>query len=471
MLIPSRLVASGLVVGCVLTVITAGSAAEVPISERIDEFVQAEMQRQRVPGVAIGIVKGGVELKAQGCGLANLEHQVPVGPMTIFQSGSLGKQFTAAVVMLLVEEGKLSLADPLTKFFPDAPGSWGSITVQHLLTHTSGIPDYTWEQIDFRKDYTEDELAAVAYALPLEFPAGTRWNYSNPGYVLLGIIVRKASGRFYGDVLKDRVFGPLGMTTARVISEEDIVPHRAAGYRLVDQEIKNQEWVSPVLNTTADGSLYFSLRDLIAWDAGVRARAILKPESWEKILTPVQLGSGRTYPYGFGWSLDQRGGQPLQQHGGAWQGFTSQYSRFIGDDLSVIVLANAAHADPERIADGLAAIIDPRLAVPVLAPIEDRDPQVTTRLRRLLDEAREGRLAPSEFAYVRAGFFPEGAAEIQKELQALGPTTKMVLVDKTEKGDDRIFTYEVWFGEQTRYYAAGLAPDGRLSRFSLWKKE
>lgn len=141
MLIPSRLVASGLVVGCVLTVINVASAGAVPVSERIDEFVQAEMQRQQVPGVAIGIVKGGVELKAQGYGLANLEHQVPVGPATIFQSGSLGKQYTAAVVMLLVEEGKLSLADPLTKFFPDAPDSWGSITVQHPLTHTSGIPD------------------------------------------------------------------------------------------------------------------------------------------------------------------------------------------------------------------------------------------------------------------------------------------------------------------------------------------
>lgn len=157
--------------------------------------------------VTIGIVKGGVELKARGYGLANLEYQVPVGPATIFQSGSLGKQFTAAVVMLLVEEGKLSLADPLTKFFPDAPDSWGSITVQHPLTHTSGIPDYTEEQIDVRKDYSEDELTGIVYALEPEFPAGTRWNYSNTVYVLLGIIVRKASGRFYGDVLKDRVFG------------------------------------------------------------------------------------------------------------------------------------------------------------------------------------------------------------------------------------------------------------------------
>jgi hypothetical protein len=206
---------------------------------------------------------------------------------------------------------------------------------------------------------------------------------------------------------------------------------------------------------------------MIAWDAGVRARAVLKPESWERILTPVQLNSGRTYPYGFAWSLDERGGQPLQQHDGAWQGFTSQYSRFIGDDLSIIIFANGSHANPVRIADGIAALMNPRLAVPDLKPVEDRDPQVTAKLRRLLDDARAGTLTASEFAYVRAGFFPEVAEEIRKQLETLGPTTEMVLVKKTEKGDDRIFTYEVSFGEEVRYYTAGLAPDGRLSRFGL----
>jgi CubicO group peptidase (beta-lactamase class C family) len=462
-----RALSASLVLGVFLAVTSAASAAQVSISDRIDEFVRDEIERQKLPGVAIAIVKDGVEFKAQGYGLANLEHQVPVGPATIFQSGSIGKQFTAALVMLLVEDGKLSLSDPLTRFFPDAPPGWGSITVRHLLTHTSGIPDYTEDQIDYRKDYTEDELAGLAYAMKLEFPAGARWNYSNTGYVLLGIIVHKVSGAFYGDGLATCVFKPLGMKTARVISETAIVPNRAAGYDLNNGELENQAWVSPALNTTADGSLYLSLRDMIAWDAGVRARAVLKPESWERILTPVQLNSGRTYPYGFAWSLDERGGQPLQQHDGAWQGFTSQYSRFIGDDLSIIIFANGSHANPVRIADGIAALMNPRLAVPDLKPVEDRDPQVTAKLRRLLDDARAGTLTASEFAYVRAGFFPEVAEEIRKQLETLGPTTEMVLVKKTEKGDDRIFTYEVSFGEEVRYYTAGLAPDGRLSRFGL----
>ena len=156
--------------------------------------------------------------------------------------------------------------------------------------------------------------------------------------------------------------------------------------------------MSPTLNTTADGALYLTVRDLIAWDAAVRARAVLKPESWQRILTPVQLKSGKTYPHGFGWDLDERGGQPLQGHTGAWQGLQARFSRFLGEDLSIVVLANLAEADPTRIADGIAALLNPRLSVPVLRQIEDHDSQVTARCKRLLDEARAGTLAPADFA-------------------------------------------------------------------------
>jgi CubicO group peptidase (beta-lactamase class C family) len=446
-------------------------AAQSPVTSRIDQVVRDEMQRQHIPGVSIAVIKGGAVLHARGYGLANVEHQVPADQETIFESGSLGKQFTAAAVMLQVEDGKLSLSDPLTKFFPDAPDSWRGITVRHLLTHTSGIPDYEGTaELDLRKDYTEDQLAQFAYPLKLEFPPGSRWNYSNTGYVLLGIVVHKVSGAFYGDVLADRVFKPLGMKTARIISEEDIVPHRAAGYRLVKGELKNQEWVAPKLNTTADGSLYFSVRDLIAWDAGVRRRAILKAESWKDILTPATLTSGKRYPYGFGWFLDERGGQPLQQHGGSWQGFKTQLSHFVGDDLTVIVLANVAQARPDRIADGIAAVLNPRLAQPVLAAIEDRDPAVTGRLTRLIDSARDGKLSPAEFAYIRAGFFPDGAKAYAALLQPLGPTPKPTLVSRTELGDDRVYVYELSFGARTMRARLGLAPDDRISVFQLnWK--
>ena len=327
----------------------------------IDAIVRAEIADQRIPGVAVAVLRGDEVLKSQGYGLANVEHDVVVTERTIFQSGSLGKQFTAAVVMMLVEEGKVDLSDPLTKFFPEAPPSWQSITVRHLLTHTSGLPDYTDGRIDYRRDYTEDELVKLAYSLQPDFPPGDDWSYSNTGYVILGAIVRKASGAFYGDLLRDRVFSPLEMTTARVITEGDIVPNRASGYVLGGGVLRNQEWVSPTLNTTADGSLYFSLRDLVAWARAVHARALLKPTSWDTVFTSVRLNGGRRHPYGFGWAVDRVAGQEVHRHGGSWQGFKTHLARYEGDDLTVIVLANLAQARPERIVNRIAAHFIPKL--------------------------------------------------------------------------------------------------------------
>lgn len=445
----------------------AAAAADRPLGERVDELVRAEMERQKIPGVAVAVVRGGEVIVGKGYGFANVEHRAPVTAETIFQSGSVGKQFTAAAVMLLVEDGKLGLDDPVTDHLPGAPESWRAVRVRHLLTHTSGIPDYTEGEVDYRRAYSEDELLQVAYGLKLEFAPGSRWNYSNTGYVLLGILIHRASGRFYGDLLAGRVFAPLGMKTARVISEADIVPHRAAGYRLVDGELKNQEWVAPALNTTADGSLYLSLLDLVAWERGLRAGAILAPESWAQVFTPVALASGKTYPYGFGWSLGEAGGRPRHHHSGSWQGFKSYISRYLGADLTVIAFANLADADLSPVVDGVAALVDPALAIPELAPIPDVEPAVTARLAALLAAAARGELAPEEFAWVRAGFFPDEAERYRVLLAPLGPPRRLDLLERRELGDDRLYTYDAVFGDRPLRIRLGLAPDDRISEFDL----
>lgn len=348
--------------GVLIALLGLAGLAHADVSDRIDAIVRAEMGRQRIPGVAVAVVRGAKVVKSQGYGYANVEHAVPVGPETIFQSGSIGKQFTSALVMLLVEDGKIRLDDSVREYLPDAPDSWQAITIRHLLTHTSGVPEYTDGAIDYRRDYSEEELTRLAYGLPLEFAPGERWRYSNTGYLLLGVVVHKASGTFYGDLLRTRVFRPLGMKTARIISEADIVPHRAAGYQLVAGELKNQDWVAPTINTTADGALYLSLQDFIAWDRGLRAGALLKAASWAQVYEPVRLTSGETYPYGFGWDVEEIAGQRVQRHGGAWQGFETYIARYLGDDLSIVVLTNLSDAEPSRIVDGIAAIYNPALA-------------------------------------------------------------------------------------------------------------
>ena len=239
-------------------ILTASAQTET----RVDAFVKREMERMKIPGVSIAVIKDGKPLLVKGYGLANIEHNVPVKPETIFQSGSVGKQFTSFAIMLLVDEGKIGIDDKIGKHLGDVPAAWANVTVRHLLTHTGGFTDYP-QSFDFRKDYTEDDLFKIIKETPLGFAPGEKWQYSNFGFVTLGIIIRKVTGKFYGDFLAERVFKPLGMTTARVISESDIVPNRAAGYTFRSGEVKNQEWVSPSLNTTADGALYLSVLDMI----------------------------------------------------------------------------------------------------------------------------------------------------------------------------------------------------------------
>jgi len=255
---------------------------------KIDRFVRQEMLAHQIPGVSLAVLRRGKIVLLKSYGFANVEHQTPVKPSTIFQSGSIGKQFTAAAVMILVQENKLSLDDKITKYFPDAPPAWKDITVQHLLTHTSGMGDYPSE-IDLQRDYTEEQYFESFKKAPLDFAPGSNWNYSNIGYATLGFLIRKVTGKYYGDFLQERIFKPLSMTTARIISEDDIVPNRAAGYRLVNGQLKNQAWVSPSTNSTADGSLYLSILDLAKLDAALYSDQFLPQSIREKIWPPVNL--------------------------------------------------------------------------------------------------------------------------------------------------------------------------------------
>jgi CubicO group peptidase (beta-lactamase class C family) len=329
--------------------------------DNIDTFVAQEMQKEQIPGLALTIIKDGQIVKAKGYGYSNLEHQVPVKPETIFQSGSIGKQFTATAIMLLVEDGKINLDDPISKYLSNTPAAWKNITVRKLLSHTSGLGDYP-EDFDYRKDYTEKQLYEILKTQPLLFQPGEKWDYSNLGYMLLGILIHEVSGKFYGDFLQERVFQPLGMSTTRIISEADIIPNRAAGYVLVNGQIKNQDWVSPTLNTTADGALYFTILDLAKWDAALYTEKILKKSSLDQMWTPVKLNDGSTYPYGFGWKVDEIAGHRVIEHGGTWQGFHGYIARYVDNKLTVVVLNNQPESKNAFIAHTIAGLYDPAVA-------------------------------------------------------------------------------------------------------------
>src|SRR5580658_10387092 len=338
-----------------LFLVSADAQNSSAIPDSVGDYVRSEMQKQHIPGLSLLVSKGGQIVRAEGFGLANVELQAPVKADTVFQSGSVGKQFTATAVMMLVEEGKVALDDPLTKYFSDAPAGWKEVTVRQLLSHTAGFTDYP-EKFDFRKDWTEEELLKMVEGVPLAYPPGTKWDYSNLGYLTLGILIHRVTGEFYGDFLQQRIFQPLGMQTTRIISEADIVPNRAAGYRLVKGELKNQEWVAPMVNTTADGSLYFSILDLAKWDAALYTEKLLKPSSLDQMWTPAKLKNGKpnNAGYGFGWDIAERHRHHVVSHTGAWQGFKSAIARYVNDRLTIVVLANLAEAKPGAIAEHVA---------------------------------------------------------------------------------------------------------------------
>ena len=441
------------------------------ISAKLDAYIKNEMRKQQIPGFALAVVRNGKISLLKTYGLSNVEHQVPVKPETIFQSGSIGKQFTATAVMTLVEDGKLSLDDKISKYISDLPESWKNITVRHLLTHTAGLGEYP-PDFDTRRDLTEDEYLGIIKSIPLNYPPGTKWDYSNLGFVTLGILIRKITGKFYGDYLTERVFQPVGMTTARVISESDIVPNRAAGYRLVNGQLKNQEWVSPSTNTTADGSLYLTILDLAKWDAALYTEKPLKKSSLTEMWTPVKLSDGRHKAYGFGWHTDAMHGHRIVFHGGAWQGFKSFIVRFPDDKLTIIFFANSWETRDFKLARGLVSIFYPAFALPAAQPIEDKEPQTSALIRQVLLKFARGTVEPDAFTpEARAKIFPQQAKHFGESLNSLSlPIANIYtneLIEKREENGIRFYRYAINDLGTTLVCTVRLTKDNKIADLEL----
>lgn len=437
------------------------------VETRVDDYVRVQMTKQKVPGVAIAVVKDGKPIVVKGYGLANVELNVPVKPETVFQSGSMGKQFTSTAVMLLVEDGKIDLDEKISKYVGEVPAAWKLITVRQVLTHTAGLAN-DFSDAEYVQNWTEDQLLTRAKAMPLDFQPGTNWSYSNVGYVVLGIMVSKVSGKFYGDFLQERVFKPLGMTTARIISEADIVPNRAAGYRLVKGELKNQEWVSPTMNTTADGSLYWTVLDLIKWDAALAKGEVLKSSSWDNVYSPAKLANGSTFPYGFGWALNTINGRRLIEHSGAWQGFKTEIARYVDDGLTVIVLANLAQADPVGLAHGIAETVKPEL---VEKPITDTEPDTTALHRRLLEALASGSAIDKDRFSVEAqkDLYPR-LATVGERFKPLGALISFEPLQRRAEGLNRVYRYLVKFQNQSMVFGVAVNEQEKISTLRIQLK-
>jgi len=455
------------------------SAAADDVDGKVDALVQSELQKQHIPGAAVGVYRDGKLTRAQGYGLANVEWDAAVTPDTIFQSGSVGKQFTATAVMMLVEEGKVGLDDPIKKYFPDAPETWNDIKVHNLLSHTSGLSEYetgartkVGGPFYMRLDFTEDELYKKITEMPMDFKTGEDWAYRNTNYVLLGILIHKVTGKFYGDFLQERIFRPLGMSRTRIISEADIIPRRSAGYQLVKGELKNQDWVSPALNSTADGALYFTVEDLQRWDAALYSERLLKKASLDRMWTVEKLNNGTPNKahYGFAWEINSVNGHRVIEHGGAWQGFTTYIARYVDDKLTVVALTNldSGHSNPKKITSGVAAIYNPALKPVEAKPIEDQEPQVTQMVKELLRGIADGRAKPEQFTEeARKRLFPDEMQELGPALKEFGELKTLELMERTEEGERRNYRYRAKYPNLALMISVGLTKDNKIARLNF----
>jgi D-alanyl-D-alanine carboxypeptidase len=295
------------------------AAAVAAKADKIDDYVKAEMQKQNITGLSLAVIKDGKIVKVEGYGLANVELDVSAKPETVYQIGSVSKQFIASGIMLLVEEGKVSLDDPIGKFLEGAPATWEKITVRHLLTHTSGIVR-EGPAFDPFKIQDDADVIKSAYPLPLRFAPGEKYEYCNVGYFTLAETIRKVTGKPWSEYLSERLFLPLEMKDTRTTTTTEIVRNRAGGYVRKDGRLQNAQ---SFFALRPSGAFLSSVLDLAKWDAALYTDKILKQSIREQMWSPVKLNSGATHPYGFGWELGAREGHKYVRHGGSLPGFRS----------------------------------------------------------------------------------------------------------------------------------------------------
>jgi CubicO group peptidase (beta-lactamase class C family) len=321
----------------------------------LDRRILADMESYNIPGVVVGVASRGRLVHWKGYGMANVELSVPASDSTVFEIGSISKEFVSAAVMLLVEEGRLELDDPIHKYLADLPSEWLGVTVRQLLTHTSGIPDYeeiqTYEAYRFR--FTPEEIIRVAHSRPMDFEPGTGYYYSNTGYFLLSLMVERVEGHPLGEVLESRIWGPLGMTQTRMADPEHIIRHRASGYyvdytnRLVNRD------ATQTSSTLGAGGIVSTVHDMVKWDEALYGTDLLSAESKETMWTPVILPGGRNTQYGFGWRVSDYQGRWVVGHNGMVAGFVAAFLRIPEEEMAVIVFANRYRASSSRIRDAV----------------------------------------------------------------------------------------------------------------------
>ena len=344
-------------VACLMS-LSGCATVSMPPSSAVDALF-AETTSAATPGAAIIVIQDGRVLQKSAYGMADIERGVPFKTDTSTRLGSVSKQFTAMAIMILEEEGLLDYDDPITRFLPEISRIADGITIRNLLNHTGGLPDYYDVMVEVtgvERPLTRHALDAYAVWGEPVFAPGERYEYSNPGYELLALIVERASGEVFGDFVEERIFAELGMANSVVLDDRHPkLAKRAYGYRVDGGGFALND-DDPLNYIIGSGGVYSTVEDMYLWDQALYGENLVSKTTLARAFSPVRLNSGKSFPYGFGWRLDEHLGRPRIGHGGSWVGFRTFIGRYVDDRFSVVVLTNLAEADPEGISDAIAAI-------------------------------------------------------------------------------------------------------------------
>ena len=332
------------------------------LADPVDDAVKKLMAAHQIPGLVLQVAQHGQTVKTAAYGQANLEWNIPATPDTVFEIGSITKQFTAACILMLMQDGKLALDDPISRYLTNTPTGWSDITIRHLLTHTSGITNYTGlDGFELSRHLTQAQFIAKIGDQPTLFAPGARFSYCNTGYNLLGFIVENVSGQSYWDFLTARILQPLGMTATVKREPSRILAQRAAGYDFVAGRRVNRD-----VNYTdlfSAGEIASTVGDVMKWNAGLASGKFLGDSSKAQWWTSGKLNDGTPIGYGFGWFLNPLAGHRCQAHGGATSGFSAANQRFPDDGLELVILTNSGE-------EGVATMVAQAVAKIHLTPIK-----------------------------------------------------------------------------------------------------
>lgn len=435
-------------------------------ADKVDDFIQAEMARQSIPGVAVVITKDDKVVKSAAYGVADLVAKTPMKPGMVFEAGSIGKCFTATVIMKLWEQKRIGLDDSVSKYLPDTPALWAPITIRNLLGHTSGLADYAVvESLTLTGNWTTKKWFEEMAKQPLDFPTGSRFAYSNSNYLLLGEIAGKITGKSILDLTQEWVFKPLGMKRS-YISDGRAVEAKVKGYWETKPSVVDGLAIPGLYG---DGSTMNTPEDLVTFEKGLREGKLLKPETVKMMQTSGRLPNKRRTGYGFAWFIREGYGHKYVTHGGNTGGFGNSITRVVDKNMTVVVMTNLAQVSGDGFAQRIAAAYDPDLVPkpPVESP--DPDPQLSARLKSALEALAKGEAKNPAYDKELEEMFTTGRGQMVLEQYAMfKPGIDSFAYCSTEDQDpDSFLRYRVKVGKRSIIVGFVLTADKKILSVAL----